>query len=101
MRRILLVLILLFPFVSFAQDQKTVPEPTLRSILLEQLRSTHTHSEWFVCANTAVEGLTAEQANWTDGKGKPFRRPIGRASRLLEPAQPSAVQRGAAGEDGQ
>lgn len=66
---ILLVLTLLLPFVSFAQDQKTVPEPTIRSILLEQLRSTHTRSEWFVCANIAVEGLTAEQANWTDGKG--------------------------------
>ena len=56
-------------FPAFAQDSKTAPPPTLRSILLEQLRSTHNKAEWFVPANTAVEGLTAEQASWTDGKG--------------------------------
>jgi uncharacterized damage-inducible protein DinB len=37
--------------------------------LLQQLRSTHNEAEWFVPANTAVAALTAEQANWTDGKG--------------------------------
>lgn len=52
---------------SVAENPK--PVPTLKSILLEQLRSTHNKAEWFVPANTAVEGLTAEQANWTDGKG--------------------------------
>ena len=52
----------------FAQEQKKEP-PTLKGILLEQLRSTHNKAEWFVPANTAVEGLTAEQASWTDGKG--------------------------------
>ena len=67
--------LLLVPFAiaaalpAFAQDSKTAPPPTLRSILLEQLRSTHNKAEWFVPANTAVEGLTAEQASWTDGKG--------------------------------
>ena len=25
-------------------------------------------SDWFVCANVAVQGLTGEQANWSDGK---------------------------------
>ena len=49
-----------------AQDKKP---PTLRSILLEQLRTTHDQKDWFVDANTAVAGLTAEQARWTDGKG--------------------------------
>jgi hypothetical protein len=38
-----------------AQEQKS--PPTLKSILLEQLRSTHTTAEWFVPANTAVAGL--------------------------------------------
>ena len=52
---------------AFAQDQK--PAPTLKSILLDQLRSTHNNSDWFVCANVAVAGLTSEQASWTDGKG--------------------------------
>ena len=51
----------------FAQDKK--PAPTLKSILLEQLKSTHNSEEWFVPANTAVEGLTPAQASWTDGKG--------------------------------
>lgn len=49
-----------------AQDKKT---PTLRSILLEQLHTTHDQKDWFVDANTAVAGLTAEQARWADGKG--------------------------------
>jgi uncharacterized damage-inducible protein DinB len=62
------VLVIFAVFASaFAQEQK--PAPTLKSILLEQLRSTHNKAEWFVPANTAVEGLTAEQAKWTDGKG--------------------------------
>jgi uncharacterized damage-inducible protein DinB len=52
---------------AFAQQQK--PAPTLKSILLEQLRSTHTKSDWFVCADVAVAGLTPEQAAWKDGKG--------------------------------
>ena len=45
------------------------PAATLRSILLEQLRSTHNKAEWFVPLNTAIEGLTPEQAKWTDGHG--------------------------------
>src|SRR6266436_2492745 len=62
-----LILTIVLASSAFAADQK--PAPTLKSILLEQLRSTHNKAEWFVPANTAVEGLTAEQANWTDGKG--------------------------------
>ncbi len=50
-----------------AQEQK--PAPTLKSVLLQQLKDTHTNSNWFVCANVAVAGVTAEQANWKDGKG--------------------------------
>lgn len=64
---ILILFALAWP--ALAQDAKTEPPATLKSILLEQLRSTHTQADWFVPANTAVEGLTAEQANWTDGKG--------------------------------
>lgn len=62
-----LLLALAFALPAYSQDHK--PAPTLKSILLEQLRSTHNKAEWFVPANTAVEGLTAEQASWTDGKG--------------------------------
>ena len=42
---------------------------TLRSILLEQLRTTHTEKDWFVTIDGAVENLTAEQASWKDGSG--------------------------------
>jgi uncharacterized damage-inducible protein DinB len=50
-----------------ADDKK--PSATLKSILLEQLRTTHNQKEWFVPANVALQGVTAEQANWRDGKG--------------------------------
>ena len=49
-----------------AQNQ---PAPTLKSILLEQLKSTHNVQDWFVPAIKAVDGMTVEQANWKDGKG--------------------------------
>ena len=60
-------LVLCFSLNARAQEKK--PAPTLRSILLEQLHSTHDRSDWFVCANVAVANLTPEQARWTDGKG--------------------------------
>jgi len=48
----------------------TMPPPaTLKSVLLRQLKTTHTQKDWFVPANIAVEGLTAKQAMWTDGSG--------------------------------
>jgi hypothetical protein len=68
MKKLLVVLLLSFSFCAYAQDQKAPPS-TLRSILLDQLRTTHNQKDWFVPANTAVEGLTAEQANWKDGSG--------------------------------
>jgi hypothetical protein len=52
---------------SFAQQPK--PTPTLKSILLEQLRTTHNEKDWFVPANIAIEGITPDQAKWTDGSG--------------------------------
>ena len=49
--------------VLYAQNDKA---PTLKSILLEQLHTTHDKEDWFVPANIAIEGLTPEQANWKD-----------------------------------
>jgi hypothetical protein len=46
-----------------AQNAKTA---TLKSILLEQLHTTHNKEDWFVPPTIAIEGLTAEQANWKD-----------------------------------
>ena len=62
------LLTLLLAPLALAQTQ-TQPQPrpkpaNLRSILVEQLRSTHTKAEWFVPVNTAVGGLTPEQAHW-------------------------------------
>ena len=62
----LLLAILLARLVSPAQTaQKPVPTPaTLRSVPLAQLISTHNKAEWFVPVNTAIAGLTPEQAKW-------------------------------------
>ena len=43
--------------------------PSTKSTLLKQLKTTHNVAEWFVPVNTAIDGLTAEQAAWTDKSG--------------------------------
>ena len=65
-KRLPIIWFLLLAVPVFAQDKKPT---TLREALLAELKSTHGAEEWFVPANIAVKGLTAEQANWTDGKG--------------------------------
>jgi len=67
MKKVIVVLVLALAIHSYGQDQKK--PATLRSVLLEELKSTRNEKNWFVGADTAVAGLTAEQANWTDGKG--------------------------------
>jgi len=66
MRKLIVFVTLSFCFAAYAQNQKPV---TLRSILLEQLKTTHNEKDWFVPINVAVEGVTAEQATWKDGSG--------------------------------
>ncbi len=66
MRRLFIFLLFVIAIPAVAQPQNP---PTLRSILLAQLHSTHDKSEWFVCADVAVANMTPEQASWTDGKG--------------------------------
>ena len=51
---------------TYAQDKA---EPSIKSILLKQLKSTHTGKDWFVSATVALDGVTADQAKWTDGSG--------------------------------
>jgi len=65
-RIVFFILFLSFSFLTYAQDQKPA---TLKSVLLEQLRTIHNQKDWLVPANTAVEGLTAEQARWKDSSG--------------------------------
>ena len=69
---ILLAAILVAPLGQTQAAKPPQPPPTLRSVLLSQLRSTHNQAEWFVPVNTAVAGLTAEQAKWvpTNAAGK-------------------------------
>jgi uncharacterized damage-inducible protein DinB len=62
-----LALSLAIPFAASAQNKK--PPTTLRGVLLEQLHTTHDQEDWFVPASIAVQGLTAEQASWSPGKG--------------------------------
>jgi len=69
MKRAVVLLLLALSLQAVAQDNGKKDAPTLRSILLEQLKTTHNQKDWFVDANTAVAGLTPEQANWTDGHG--------------------------------
>lgn len=66
-KRLAILVFLAMAIPAFAQEQK--PAPTLKSVLLQQLKDTHTNSNWFVCADVALAGVTPEQANWKDGKG--------------------------------
>jgi uncharacterized damage-inducible protein DinB len=66
MKRMAICVFLVLAITVVGQDKKPT---TLREVLLAELKSTHGSEEWFVPANIAVQGLTAEQANWNDGKG--------------------------------
>lgn len=67
MSRLIAALLLTLTLPAMAQTK--TPAPTLKSTLLNQLRSTHNKSDWFVCGNVAIANLTPQQATWTDGKG--------------------------------
>ncbi len=67
MKRLIFLLLVAIPLA--AQSPAKTPPTTLRGVLLEQLRTTHNDEDWFVPANVAVQGLTAEQAKWSPGKG--------------------------------
>jgi len=58
--------LVLIVYTSNAQSDSV---PTMKSILLEQLKTTHNVKDWFVPPTIAVAGLTAEQANWKDSSG--------------------------------
>ena len=59
MKRLALIIFLFTTASAFAQKDST---PTLKSILLEQLSTTHNVKDWFVPPVLAVQGLTAQQA---------------------------------------
>ncbi len=57
----ILIALLLYSSCSQVKDK-----PTVRTILLEQLRNSHTNKDWYVPLNIALEGLTSEQAQSMD-----------------------------------
>ena len=57
---------LLFTSIVCVLHAQTDSVPTIKSILLEQLKTTHNVEDWFVPASLAVKDLTADQANWKD-----------------------------------
>jgi len=68
-KRIASFVLLLLTVPLYGQDKKPA---ALLELLLTELRSTHDQADWFVPGNTAVKGLTAEQADWSDSKGNHF-----------------------------
>lgn len=38
----------------------------IKSLLVQQLKSTHLEEDWFVPTKKAIEGLTQDQSNWKD-----------------------------------
>lgn len=63
MKKILFPLLVLASVTAFSQSA------TVKSVLLKELKSTHTEKDWFVPINVAIEGLTKEQAIWKDKSG--------------------------------
>ena len=65
-KRIAAFLFLLMVSPAFGQEK--APD-TLKGVLLAQLRSTHNKKEWFVPVSVALDGVSVDQAKWSDGKG--------------------------------
>jgi uncharacterized damage-inducible protein DinB len=65
--KLYLLALMLMAFAAAAAAQTPPATPTLKSILLSQLKTTHDQQDWFVPADKAVAGLTAEQASWKQG----------------------------------
>ncbi len=57
--------------LAFSQTPQPPKPMDLREVLLTQLHSTHDKAEWFVPVDTAVAGLTPDQARWTPKAGGP------------------------------
>ncbi len=64
------VFVVVFSQAALAVAQTAKPVPTLKSVLLQQLRCTHNQKcNWFVPSSVAVAGLTPGQAKWKDHAG--------------------------------
>jgi hypothetical protein len=65
MRRLIIAILAMTALTSAQQTNNDSP---LRKILLQELRETHNEKNWFVSGKEATDGLTPEQAAWSDGK---------------------------------
>jgi hypothetical protein len=65
---LILFLVATLSLPAFTQNPKE-PPATLRSLLLHELHTTHNKADWFVPINTAIGGLTAQQASWQPKDG--------------------------------
>ena len=63
MRPLFITLLVCSLSIADAQKDTTV---SLKTILLEQLRTTRNVKDWFVPVDSAIAGLTAAQAMWKD-----------------------------------
>lgn len=61
---------ILFSFIillsATSLKSQTTEKLTLKKLLLAQLKTTHNKEEWFAPLNVAIDGITAEQANWKE-----------------------------------
>ena len=62
MKRVVALLVFALPLAAMGQAKK--PPTDLRGVLMEQLRTTNSAEDWFVPVSIAVDGVTAEQAQW-------------------------------------
>ena len=67
MNKLAFLLMLSVPVLGQTAEKKS--PTTLKGVLLEQLQTTHDKEDWFVPVSIAVDGLTAQQAQWSPGKG--------------------------------
>jgi len=69
MKKLAVLLAVSLCLQAYAQNPQKEKPMTLKAVLLDQLKTTHNQEDWFVPANIAVEGLTAEQASWKSSAG--------------------------------
>ena len=52
--------------LSILSCSKKEESQSLKSILIQQLKNSHSNEDWYAPINVAVAGISSEQANWKD-----------------------------------
>ncbi len=58
-----LTIVMVFIILSCNAQKET---SNIKSVLLQQLKYTHTEQDWFVPINIAIQDVSVEQSNWRD-----------------------------------